>query len=101
MPPEMLLRKPYNPFAADTWALGIILYEMLYSSSPHDACHNLEELSRLYKESLHPISFPTLDGFPPSHPISLIQKGVLTIDPQMRWDLARIGLALIDQLKLV
>jgi serine/threonine protein kinase len=33
-PPEILLRKPYNPLIADMWSLGICLYVMLNDGLP-------------------------------------------------------------------
>ncbi|OTF73286.1 hypothetical protein BLA29_001636 [Euroglyphus maynei] len=34
MAPELLQSKPYNPFAADVWALGITLFQMLSMELP-------------------------------------------------------------------
>ena len=36
MSPELLLRKPYNAFQVDIWALGILLYIMLTLQIPFD-----------------------------------------------------------------
>lgn len=35
MAPEILLRKPYNS-KVDIWALGVILYEMVFSEVPFE-----------------------------------------------------------------
>jgi serine/threonine protein kinase len=35
MPPEMLLKSPYNPFQADIWAFGILAYELIFGGTPY------------------------------------------------------------------
>jgi [calcium/calmodulin-dependent protein kinase] kinase len=32
--PEMTRREPYNPFAADIWALGVTLYQFVFGVTP-------------------------------------------------------------------
>lgn len=36
MPPEMLLKKKYNPYISDIWSLGVCLYVMMCNSYPFD-----------------------------------------------------------------
>lgn len=36
MPPEMLLKKKYNPFISDIWSLGICLFVMMCNVYPFD-----------------------------------------------------------------
>lgn len=36
MPPEMLLKKKYNPFISDIWSLGVCLYVMMCNVYPFD-----------------------------------------------------------------
>jgi serine/threonine protein kinase len=45
---EILLRKPYDPFAADVWALGVVLYEML--------CDDLPWNARTYEAFVHKVA---------------------------------------------
>ena len=46
LPLEVLIRKPYNPFKADYWSLGVTLYELAFYNIPF--CHDeYEGLVRL------------------------------------------------------
>jgi len=37
LPPEVIMRIPYNPFQCDLWQLGITLYELAYNSPLHQS----------------------------------------------------------------
>lgn len=43
MPPEVVSKIPHNPYLADRWSLGILLYNMLNGHCPFKA-HNQKEL---------------------------------------------------------
>lgn len=36
MPPELLVKKKYDPFKADIWAFGILLYWLVLGYFPQD-----------------------------------------------------------------
>lgn len=53
MPPEMLLKKKYNPFISDIWSLGVCLYVMMCNVYPFDRKNRPQmisnQLSRTWK----------------------------------------------------
>lgn len=53
MPPEMLLKKKYNPFISDIWSLGVCLYVMMCNCYPFDKKNRPQmisnQLSRTWK----------------------------------------------------
>ncbi|XP_030044139.1 testis-specific serine/threonine-protein kinase 4 [Microcaecilia unicolor] len=52
--PEILLGNPYNPFLADVWSMGVILYALLTGHLPFDDTN----LRKLLKEMQTEVSFP-------------------------------------------
>jgi len=46
MPPEVYRNEPYN-FGMDTWAVGVIMYEMLYYQVPFDGNNEKELMSNV------------------------------------------------------
>jgi len=44
MAPEVLTRERHNPFLADVWSLGMVLFEILASDSPFSDCSTLDQL---------------------------------------------------------
>ncbi|CAD5121984.1 unnamed protein product [Dimorphilus gyrociliatus] len=54
VPPEILMCKPYHPTQSDIWALGVILYVMMYGTLPfNDATYQT-----LLSEALRGPNFP-------------------------------------------
>ena len=47
MAPEITLRKPYLGKCADVWALGVLLYFMLYGVTPFRGCSDTEIRGRI------------------------------------------------------
>lgn len=47
MAPEVLMRQPHDPFKADVWSLGIVLYFMLVGDTPWYDVSSLDELMDL------------------------------------------------------
>ena len=47
MAPQILLRKPYSPFKADVWALGVMLYKLKFSTLPYTANNQLRLLDKI------------------------------------------------------
>ncbi|XP_044841572.1 testis-specific serine/threonine-protein kinase 4 isoform X3 [Mauremys mutica] len=52
--PEILLGLPYNPFLADTWSMGVILYTLAVAHLPFDDTN----LKRLLRETQKEVVFP-------------------------------------------
>ncbi|XP_067389215.1 testis-specific serine/threonine-protein kinase 4 [Emydura macquarii macquarii] len=52
--PEILLGLPYNPFLADTWSMGVILYTLAVAHLPFDDTN----LKRLLRETQREVAFP-------------------------------------------
>uniref|UniRef100_A0A8C8S148 non-specific serine/threonine protein kinase n=1 Tax=Pelusios castaneus TaxID=367368 RepID=A0A8C8S148_9SAUR len=52
--PEILLGLPYNPFLADTWSMGVILYTLAVAHLPFDDTN----LKRLLRETQREVVFP-------------------------------------------
>ncbi|XP_074838574.1 testis-specific serine/threonine-protein kinase 4 [Carettochelys insculpta] len=52
--PEILLGVPYNPFLADTWSMGVVLYTLTVAHLPFDDTN----LKRLLRETQRQVVFP-------------------------------------------
>lgn len=79
MAPEILQHKPYDQ-RVDLWAFGILLYEMLFGTTPFYHSNNREQGRRIISA---PVEFP--DGYEQGHAnvCSLIRK-LLEKDPALR-----------------
>jgi len=67
---EILLRKPYDPFAADVWALGVVLFEML--------CDDLPWNAKTYEAFVHKVAHE-----PVQYPMELSASVVRLISKMM------------------
>jgi len=76
MPPEVLNQESYDPTLADSWSLGVILYEMLIGSNPWSAAETMEDLLEIVSQ----IDFPT---FLSNRAINLL-SGMLAYNPKER-----------------
>ncbi|XP_075425156.1 testis-specific serine/threonine-protein kinase 4 [Ascaphus truei] len=56
--PEILLGIPYNPFLADVWSMGVILFSLLTAHMPFDDTN----LKKLLRDMKGPVSFPKHDN---------------------------------------
>lgn len=79
MAPEILQHKPYDQ-RVDVWAFGILLYEMLFGTTPFYHANHREQGRRIISE---PVQFP--EDYEQGHPAvcSLIKK-LLEKDPALR-----------------
>ncbi|KAH7644184.1 hypothetical protein HUG17_6546 [Dermatophagoides farinae] len=46
--PQIASKKPYNPFKADVWAMGIVLYAMLHNRFPY----HFKDVKKMAKEQM-------------------------------------------------
>ncbi|OHT07622.1 Serine/threonine-protein kinase Sgk1 [Tritrichomonas foetus] len=80
--PELIMRQPYS-FEIDWWALGVVMYEMIFGYGPFYR-ENFNEMFRRIIED--PVSFPSNTD---RKLISLI-FGLLTKDPSKRYKFREI-----------
>jgi len=79
MAPEVHLRKPYDPFLADMWSIGISFYEILTGDTPFRDCMDSDDLlDQLFDETF--LEFPEYL----SADASYLLKRMLTRDPRSR-----------------
>jgi len=84
MSPEQLNKENnYNPFAAEIWSVGTILYEMLIGCHPWAAAENLEDLI----EFVNNVDFPS---YLSSNAKTLL-SGILQVNAAKRDDIQKIS----------
>jgi serine/threonine protein kinase len=55
--PELLMEAPYNPYKADCWSLGVLLFVLLCNYLPFDS--NEDDVQKIFKKIRHqPIVIP-------------------------------------------
>jgi serine/threonine protein kinase len=86
MPYEMLSNQEYN-YKVDIWALGIVLYELLYLSHPFFECKSLSDI--VYTKSSNKIIIkkekPYSDQYYPDHIIDFLKKFLDNQDNRLSW----------------
>eukprot|EP01117_Protostelium_nocturnum_P020160 TRINITY_DN894_c0_g1_i1.p1 TRINITY_DN894_c0_g1~~TRINITY_DN894_c0_g1_i1.p1 ORF type:complete len:313 (-),score=52.65 TRINITY_DN894_c0_g1_i1:213-1151(-) len=89
-PPELLLRKPFDPFRADVWSLGVTMYCILFGRLPFDV---KKDHAILTTTGVHPrVQFPTQSMFGDSvsdNAKNLIEK-MLESDPSKRLSMQEV-----------
>lgn len=83
MAPELLKNEKYSGFAIDIWALGVILYTMVYGEMPFDEDDDLKTKYKIIHEE------PRYPEIIPQDLIQLIKK-LLSKDPNQRPNLNEI-----------
>jgi len=87
VPPEILLKRPYDGCKADTWALGTTLYSMLHGQLPF----SYKERMRLRDLSSHPgMHFPT-DLAQISAAAQDLLRGMLAVEPEKRFTVHQVA----------
>ncbi|KAL4139573.1 hypothetical protein PRIC2_003068 [Phytophthora ramorum] len=80
MAPEILQHKPYDQ-RVDLWSFGILLYEMLFGSTPFYHANHREQGRRIISE---PVVFP--DDYEPRHSnVCVLIRKLLEKDPALRF----------------
>eukprot|EP00834_Sanchytrium_tribonematis_P006908 NODE_558_length_6080_cov_0.296773.p2 type:complete len:298 gc:universal NODE_558_length_6080_cov_0.296773:3166-2273(-) len=75
--PEQLMGKKYSPLKSDMWALGVVIYEMIYNCNPfYDESNDFEAIRRNTLEFKLPGNLPL--------PIKSFMNGMLCRVPQKR-----------------
>ena len=84
--PEVLKKTPYDPFLADMWSLGVVLYFMIHSNVPFTGDED-NILSQEIEEEMttHELSRQdnTIDHRPA--PFLIIVRNLLRTEPRNRW----------------
>lgn len=81
--PEMFTSAEYNPFKADIWALGVMLYNLMFKKFPFQAA-NVFQLSELIQRAE-----PEYPKSADKHLVALL-KGMLKKDPAKRMTIEKI-----------
>jgi len=91
MAPEVLNRDPHNPFQADVWSLGVVLYQMLLGDSPWSSAESLDDLFDL-------VVFEPVVHLPSSlsPPIKTLISSMFNHDPAKRPSIFQIKHRIID-----
>jgi serine/threonine protein kinase len=77
MCPELINKKHYNPYRADVWAFGVLIYWMVLGYYPQDNCKKTKNLNKLVSFDL---KFPV-----DMHPgIQYLIEKMLEPDPEQR-----------------
>lgn len=76
MAPEITKKIPYNGAAADIWALGIMIYQMMAGKLPFRAT-NEPELYRLIQQGKYP-----QNDYISSRPLKAVLEKMLDINPE-------------------
>ncbi|CBZ50377.1 putative protein kinase [Neospora caninum Liverpool] len=83
MPPEILLKKEYDGFAADIWSLGVVLYAMLHGGYPFRG-NGLKDLYAKILQGDFPLSMHLSDA------AQQLLCGMLTLQPVDRLTIEEI-----------
>ena len=87
--PEEFTQTDYDPFKIDIWALGIILYDIVYIQFPWKIAK--ESDSRFLKFiTLYEIDFDKFLSFIPCEKLHNILKNTLNPDPEKRYNIKQI-----------
>ena len=84
-PPEVLLKKPYDPKKADLWSMGIVLYKIVTGNLPFG-----ETRIEVISEGGKCVPFPDEKVFPLTQPLKTLLCGILAYSPTVRYSLNRI-----------
>ena len=87
MAPEVLEKKPYDPFKADIWSFGATVYNMATGELPFCA-DSIPTLRKMINIGMYRI--PT--GIHPT--IQAIIKNTLVVNPQKRWSIMEVTQAI-------
>jgi len=85
MPPEMLQRHPFNPFKADVFALGVLLFILLTGSFPFELEHRCKMISKGMAPFVDWTSTPPL-----SASVKLLVEGMLHPSQEKRMALSGV-----------
>jgi serine/threonine protein kinase len=103
VPPEEYNSTEFTPFNADIWALGIILYEIIYESIPWQntstACKRFEHFKTTFNSGmLLPYIFPDVNY---SDKFNKFFKLALNPDPNCRANITELKSEFLSKVKII
>jgi len=88
MPPEMLLRRPFNPYKADVFALGVLLFVLLTGFFPWE----LKQRCKILSTGGSPVIDWTMPGIPPlSESVKNLIDSMVHPNPEQRFMLTYVS----------
>ena len=94
MSPELLAKNPYWPFKADVWALGVLIYRLIYKTYPFKGKNQAEVLSKI---RIGVIEFD--DQIKSNFKMKKLIRSILIADEEKRPNIYKVSIIFTDIFK--